>query len=86
MHRRPNRTTHCTRFRGTAAARVAAVALIATGCGDDDDASGDGTISRTAWVDQFDRICVAVTDELSRAESDMTGAEWTAFNIGGAPG
>ena len=82
MYSGPNDTTPSAHIRRTTAVVcVTAPSPITGGCGDNDVAS-DGTISRAAWDDRFDEICIAVSDELSRSAPAMTEAEFAASTTG----
>jgi hypothetical protein len=61
--------------RAAAGFAIIGMLALAAGCGDDDDAGGD-TVSVEAWVDQFDRICLAVDEAL---EPGLSEAEFVAF-------
>ncbi len=52
-----------------------AAGLIAAGCGDDDDESGDSSLSKEEFVVQANDICTAGTTELNQAAEETFGTE-----------
>ena len=56
------------------AATALAAGLIAAGCGDDDDESGDSSLSKDEFIVQANDICTEGTTELNEAAAETFGA------------